>query len=232
MAINPAEFNKLWKGPVIRTGVITVIIPMLMCFLPSLYLYLAHGVFPDFKTAMRAWGMIATIYGAFYIVEPISYYPILGLTGTYVSFLSGNIGNLRVPCSAIAQAAVGAESGTPEGEIASTLGLCGSVITNLFFVSLAAVAGTALLELLPPSVQQAFKLYTVPAIFGAMLGQFGGKAPSLIVFGLAIPFFMLYAAPRMGLAFLATPWLVIIVSVFGTIAIARVLYTKGLIKKA
>lgn len=224
MAINPVEFNKLWKGPVIRTGVITVIIPMLMCFLPNLYLYIAHGVFPDFSTAMKAWGMIATIYGAFYIVEPLSYYPILGLTGTYISFLSGNIGNLRVPCSAIAQEAVGAESGTPEGEIASTLGVCGSVITNLFFVSLAAVAGAVLLEALPAEIQSAFKLYTVPAIFGAMLGQFGSKLPSLIPFALAIPFFLLYVAPMIGLPFLATGWVVILFSVFGMIAVGRMFY--------
>lgn len=232
MAINQVEFNKLWKGPVVRTGVITVIIPMLMCFLPSLYLYVAHGVFPDFNTAMNAWAMIATIYGAFYVVEPISYYPILGLTGTYISFLSGNIGNLRVPCSAIAQEAVGAKSGTPESEIASTLGICGSVITNLFFVSLAAVAGAALLGILPAAVQEAFKLYTVPAIFGAMLGQFGSKMPSLIPFALAIPFFMLYIAPMIGLGILATPWMVIVASVFGTIAIGRLFYVKSKGKKA
>lgn len=230
MSINSVEFNKLWKGPVIRTGIITVAIPMFMCFLPSLYLYVAHGVFPDFGTAMKAWGMIATIYGAFYVVEPISYYPILGLTGTYVSFLSGNISNLRVPCSAIAQEAVGAEAGTPEGEIASTLGLCGSVITNLFFVSLAAVAGAALLGLLPEWAQNGFKLYTTPAIFGAMLGQFGSKVPILIPVAVIIPFFMLYLAPLMGLSFLATPWVVIIVAVFGTIGIARAFYAKGIIK--
>lgn len=230
MAINPVEFNRLWKGPVVRTGVITVVIPMVMCFLPSLYLYMAHGVFPDFSTAMKAWGMIATIYGAFYIVEPISYYPILGLTGTYVSFVSGNISNLRVPCSAIAQEAVGAEAGSPEGEIASTLGLCGSVITNLFFVSLAAVSGAALLALLPGPVQEAFKAYTVPAIFGAMLGQFGSKIPPLIVTAIVVPFLLLYAVPLVGLSFLAVPWFAIMASIFGTIAVGRVLYVNGIIK--
>lgn len=230
MAISSVEFNKLWKGPVVRVGIITVVIPLVMCFLPNLYLYLAHGVFPDVSTALKAWGMIATIYGAFYIVEPVSYYPILGLTGTYISFVSGNIGNLRVPCSAIAQEAVGAEPGSPEGEIASTLGLCGSVITNLFFVSLAAVAGAALLGLFPEVVQNAFRFYTVPAIFGAMMGQFGSKIPSLIVFAVVIPFLMLYIAPMVGLGILATPWVVIIASIFGTIAAARVLYIKGIIK--
>lgn len=229
MSINPVEFEKRWKGPVVRTGVITVVIPMFMCFLPCLYLYIVHGVFPEWGVAMQAWAMVATTYGAFYIVEPLSYYPILGMTGTYISFLSGNIGNLRVPCSAVAQEAVGAEPGTPEGEIASTLGLTGSVVTNLFFVSLAAVAGAALLGLLPEVVQDAFKAYTVPAIFGAMLGQFGSKTPILIIFGLGIPMLLLYVAPMIGLAILATPWIVIMASVFGTIFAARILFQRGVL---
>jgi hypothetical protein len=230
MSINAAEFEKLWRGPVIKTGVISVIIPMFMCFLPSLYLYMAHGVFPPFGVALKAWGMIAAIYGAFYIVEPISYYPVLGLTGTYISFLSGNISNLRLPCSAVAQEAVGTEPGTPESEIVSTIGLAGSVLTNLFFVSLAAVAGAAILGLLPAAVQEAFRAYTVPAIFGAMMGQFGSKAPLLAIFSFAIPMALLYVAPMIGLAFLSAPWIVIVASVFGTVLIARAFFKRGMLR--
>lgn len=230
MNTNSPESKQLWTTPVVRLGIMSVILPMLMCFLPSAYLYVFHGAIPTFDEAMRAWGMIAVIYGAFYVVEPISYYPILGLTGTYISFLSGNISNVRIPCAAIAQEVAGTETGTVEAEIISTLGLAGSVVTNLFFVSLAAVAGTALLNLLPPAVQDVFKAYTVPAIFGATLGQFGMKAPILIVFALAIPFFILYGAPMMGLAFISKPWIAIAASVFGTIAIARVFFKKGLLK--
>jgi hypothetical protein len=214
---------------VVRTGVVFVLIPMFMCFLPNLYLYMAHGVFPPLGVALKAWGMIAAIYGAFYIAEPISYYPVLGLTGTYISFLSGNISNLRLPCSAVAQESVGVEPGTPESEIVSTLGLAGSVLTNLLFVSLAAVAGAAILGLLPVPVQNAFKTYTVPAIFGAMMGQFGAKAPILAVFSFAIPMLLLYAAPMAGLGFLSAPWIVIMASVFGTVAMARVLFNRGLV---
>lgn len=227
MSINVEQFNKLWKGPVIRLGVVSVAIPMFMCFLPCVYLYVVHGAAPSFEEAMECWAMIAAIFGAFYVVEPLSYYPILGLTGTYISFLTGNISNLRVPCAAVAQEAVGTKPGTPESEIVATLGLTGSVVTNLFFVSLAAVAGAAILEMLPPTVQSVFKSYTVPAIFGAMMGQFGIKAPLLIPFCFAIPMFLLYFAPMMGLAFLAKPWIVIASSVFGTILIARFFFNKG-----
>jgi hypothetical protein len=224
------EFNKLWKEPVVRLGMVTVLIPAAMCFLPNIYLYVVYGAAPTFQEAMRAWGMIATIFGAFYIVEPISYYPILGLTGTYISFLAGNISNVRIPSAAVAQEVAGTETGTLEAEIVATLGVTGSVVTNLFFVSLAAVAGAYILSLLPLSVQNAFKSYTVPAIFGAIFVQFGMKAPSLILFAIAIPFLMLYAAPLAGLPFLATPWLVIVASVFGTILIARILFKLGVLK--
>jgi hypothetical protein len=230
MTTNTPEYKKLWREPAVRLGVITVLIPTVMCFLPNLYLYLVHGVAPSFDEAMRAWGMVAVLFGAFYIVEPISYYPILGLTGTYISFLSGNNSNIRMPCAAIAQEVVGTETGTLESEIVATLGVAGSVVTNLFFVSLAAVAGAALLNLFPVSVQNAFKTYTVPAIFGAMMGQFGLKAPILVVFAFAIPILFLYFAPLAGLTFLAKPWIAIIASVFGTVAIARLFFKKGILK--
>ncbi|MDR3265516.1 MAG: hypothetical protein LBT15_05860 [Synergistaceae bacterium] len=229
MSIDSGEFNKLWKGPVIRIGIVTVGIPMVMCFLPNLYLYMMHGVFPPISVALSAWGMVAATFGAFYVVEPISYYPILGLTGTYISFLSGNIGNLRLPCAAVAQEVAGTEPGTPESELIATLGITGSVVTNLFFTSLAALAGAAILEILPPAIQNAFKVYTVPAIFGAMMGQFGAKIPVLVPIGLGIPLFLLYVAPMIGLGFLAAPWIVIVASVFGTILVSRAFFKKGIV---
>lgn len=229
MAINQAEFDKLWRGPVIRTGIITVLVPMFMCFLPSLYLYIAHGAYPSFEVAMKSWGMVASIYAAFYFVEPISYYPILGMTGTYISFLSGNIGNLRVPCAAVALDIANEQSGTPEAEMISTIAISGSVVTNLFFVSLAAIAGATLLGMLPLSIQNAFKAYTVPAIFGAMFGQFGMKYPVLAIFAFGIPMFLLYGAPMLGFAFLAQAWIVIASAVFGTILMGRLFYKMKII---
>ena len=223
------EFENIWKKPVIKIGVVTVLIPMLMCFLPNLYLYMKFGVFPPISVALKSWGMIAAIFGAFYVVEPVSYYPVLGLTGTYISFLSGNIGNLRLPCSAVAQEVVGVEAGTPEAEIISTLGVSGSVVTNLFFTTLAAVAGAALLAIFPEPIAIAFKQYTVAAIFGAVFGQFTLKYPKLAVAGIAIPLLIYIVAPKIGLGFLTQTWIVIVASVFGTIAVGRLLYKKGLL---
>ncbi len=61
--------------------------------------------------------MVALSFGAFYVVEPISYYAALGLTGTYLSFLSGNIGNMRVPCATMALETTESEPGTLQAEV-------------------------------------------------------------------------------------------------------------------
>ncbi len=219
------DFNTIWRPSVVRIGVITVLLPAALSFLPCVYLFAQFGVFPPLHTALKAWGMIFAIFGAFYFVEPVSYYPILGLSGTYISFLTGNIGNLRLPCSAVAQEVVGVEAGTDEAEIISTLGVSGSVLTNLVFVTIAALAGAALLAAFPAPIALAFKKYTVAAIFGAVFGQFTLKYPLLAIFGLVIPL-GLYLS---GIPFLGQTWFVIIASVFGTIAIGRMLYKKGLL---
>ena len=173
------DFTDMWNGRVIRIGWITVLIGALFAFLPSLYLWIVYKVFPPLPMALKAWGLVATAFGAFYVVEPVSYYAVLGLSGTYMGFLSGNIGNLRVPCAAMALEVTEAESGTPEAEIAATLGIAGSIITNLIGVTLAAVVGAALISIFPPVIAEAFKTYTVPAIFGAVFGQFAIRYPKV-----------------------------------------------------
>jgi hypothetical protein len=213
------EFNEIWNKPVIKIGMITVLTGTFMSFLPCFYLYFAHGIIPNIPTILKGWGMIASLFGALYIVEPISYYSVLGLAGTYLSFLSGNISNVRLPCAAMALEATETKPATKEAEVVSTLGITGSIITNLVAVTLAAFIGTALIKILPPVIADAFKNYTVPAIFGAVFGQFSLKYPKLAVFGIGIPIILRLTTKLPG-------WVLIIASVFGTIAIGRIMYSK------
>ena len=214
--MNNQEFDKLWKGPVIKIGMYTFLSAAVLSFLPVLYLYVVHGVIPPLSIALKSWGMIAALFGAFYIVEPVSYYAILGLAGTYMSFLAGNISNLRLPCAAMALEATDTPSGTKEAEVVSTLGIAGSIITNLIGVTLAAFVGTALIKVFPPVIADAFRTYTVPAIFGAVFGQFAIKFPKLGIIGFGIPVIL-----RLTTSLPA--WALIIASVFGTIIAAKLM---------
>lgn len=212
------EFNKVWKKPVIKIGMATLLSSVIFSFFPVLFLYFRYGVFPPLDIALKAWGMIATIFGAMYFVEPISFYSILGLSGTYMSFLSGNIGNLRLPCAAMALEITETEPGTQEAEVISTIGIAGSIIVNVIGTTSAAFIGAKVISLLPEAVVNGLSTFTAPAIFGAMFGSFAIKYPKLAIFGLGIPVGIRLLAPT------APAYIIIISAVFGTILIARVFH--------
>lgn len=216
--MNSKEFDRYWNVPVKRIGMITIGIAAMTTFLPCIYVMITQQVFPPISVVLKAWGMIATSFAALYIVEPVSFYSVLGLSGTYLSFLSGNIGNIRVPAAAMALEVTDTTQGTQEAEVVSTLGITGSIITNIFFVTLAAFLGTALIKILPEVISEAFKNYTAPAIFGAVFGQFAIKYPKLAIFAFIIPVGMRIMVP-------STPgWVLIILGVVGTIALSKALY--------
>lgn len=93
------EIMKQWKKSSIVIGSPTNILAALTSFIPVIWLCTTYDCWPLISTVLTAWGMVAASFGAFYFVEPVSYYAALGMTGTYLSFLSGNIGNMRVPCA-------------------------------------------------------------------------------------------------------------------------------------
>ena len=208
-----SKYEQSFTQPIIKYGRMTNLLAFFLCFLPALTVWLVFDTFPGVENIFTGWVMIASIYLVYAIVEPISYYPILGLPGTYMSFLSGNIGNMRVPCSAIAQEAVGTTPGSKKAELVSTLAIAGSMITNLVVVTAAALGGAALMSIFPPVVIEAFN-YASPAIFGAMFSMYASKNLKYGSFALVLVLIMLLVIKVLP-AFAMIP-----IAVFGTVAFA------------
>ena len=166
--------------------------------------------------------MIAASFAGFYFVEPISYYASLGMTGTYLSFLSGNIGNMRVPCAALALDVTDSTPGTIQAEVVSTMAICGSIITNLIGTTSAVIVGAGVLAILPEFIASGLTKYASSAIFGATFGNFAIKYPKVAVFALIIPILLKKFTPLPAA-------LVIVCTVFGTLFIARFMYKKGML---
>lgn len=205
-----------------RIGSPTNILAALTAFLPVIWLCTTYNCWPPVSTILTAWGMVAASFGAFYFVEPISYYAALGMTGTYLSFLSGNIGNMRVPCAALALDVTKSETGTIQAEVVSTMAICGSIVTNLIGTTSAVIIGGAVLAVLPGFIVAGLTKYASSAIFGATFGNFAIKYPKIAVFALLIPVVLKMFT---GLPAAA----VIVCTVFGTLLIARVFYQKGML---
>ena len=59
------------------------------------------------------------------------YAPMLGAGGSYLSFVTGNISNLKLPCALEALQNSGYDANSEEGEIISTISISLLKITNL-----------------------------------------------------------------------------------------------------
>lgn len=217
------DYMKNWKKACIMIGTPTNLIAAFTAFIPVLYLCVTYKCWPDLSLVLSAWGMTVVAFGAFYIVEPVSYYAALGMSGTYLGFLSGNIGNMRVPCASLALDVTNSDAGTMQAEIVSTMAICGSIVTNLIATTLAAFVGAGIVAVLPEMVKVGLQSYASAAIFGATFGNFSLKQPKLAVFGIGIPVIL-----KVLTAFIGIPaWFIIVASVFGTVGIARLFYMRS-----
>ncbi len=100
--------------------------------------------------------------------------------------------------------------GTKKAELVSTLGIAGSIITNLIITTIAALGGAAIIAVLPPVVLEAFK-YVSTGIFAATFAMYFVKKPILGIFALVVCLTMLLAIPGLP-TFVMIP-----VAVFSTI---------------
>lgn len=218
------SYDQVFTKKIIFTGKWTILVAIALCFLPAIYLWMRYGAIPPVKNILTGWFLIASIYGAFYIVEPISYFTILGISGTYMSFLSGNIGNIRVPASAVAQDTLGVEPGSQKAELVSTISIAGSIITNLVIVTIGAFAGGAIISVLPKYVTTAFG-FVFPSIMGALLTMFALKFYKYAVVGLAVGIII-------TLTNIVPVWLAVPLCVFSTAFVAVMDYKKQAKKQA
>ncbi len=159
-----------------RLGVATLLLGLMLSLLPGVYLSFVLGAWPGFEAVLRAFIAIAAFVGVIWIIEPLSYFPMLGVAGSYMSFLSGNIGNMRLPVVIACQTAVNAEVASKKAEVVAVIGIAVSVIINLAFVLAMVLLGNAILDQLPRFAIDMLKNYTLPAIYAAVFMMFLGSA--------------------------------------------------------
>ena len=133
-----------------------------------LAIWLIFGAAPDFKGLLL--GLIATapMYWAVGVVEVITYIPMLGAGGSYLSFVTGNISNLKLPCAlgALEQAEVKANS--EEGEVISTVAIAVSSIVTTIIIILGVLLITPLTPILNSEALAPAFAQMLPALFGGL----------------------------------------------------------------
>ena len=212
---------------IVRYGKATGWLAVLLSFGPALVLAAIYGIVPPTTAIITAFIAMASAVGVNWFVEPISYFPIIGVAGTYMAFISGNISNLRIPAAAVAQRIAGVEPGTPEGNIVATLGMAVSVLVNTLILAIGVLAGSTILARLPANIIEAFN-YLLPSLFGAIFVQFALMKLKLAPIALGIALALTLTVNMGWFDFLPgrPTYLVTLGAVFGTIGIAVAMHKR------
>ena len=206
----------------IKWGRLTSLLGVVASFVPLAVLAIVFDIMPALDAIVAAATIRISACVVYYFVEPISFQPVLGIPGTYMAFLSGNISNLRVPCSSVAQKAAGVEEGTPEGAVLSTIGVAVSIVVNLLILTAGVLLGAQIIAMIPESLVSAL-VYLVPALYGAMLMQMVLYAPKIAAIAVPLGIITLVIS-KTGLF---DSSVAILISVFGSIIIGRMLMKTG-----
>ncbi|WP_109473209.1 hypothetical protein [Ornithinimicrobium cavernae] len=121
---------------------------------------------------LTAFLAVAAVYGAFYVIEPVTYFPILGPAGMYQAFLIGNIANKLVPSAIVAQSTIEARPGTRKAAYAATAGISGAAAVHVIsLLLLVGLLGTWIVSVMPESITDVARLYILPSILGGVMVQ-------------------------------------------------------------
>ena len=218
--------NLSYIDSVHRAGRIWNIGVMILLLAFPISVAIIWGAAPDWDGLLV--GLIATapMYWAVGAIETVTYVPMLGAGGSYLSFVTGNISNLKLPCAlnALEQNEVSANS--EEGEVISTIAIATSSIVTTIIIILGVLLIVPLTPVLQaPVLQPAFE-QMLPALFGGLGVAFVSKNWKLAVAPVVLMLILFVFVPALNAG---TVGIMVPVSAVITIIIGRVLYKKGML---
>ena len=169
-----------------RLGKILLLISMILLLSVPFVIGALNSVMPGLGGFLSGMAKVGIIYIPVAIVEFLVYTPMLGVGGSYISFLTGNVTNMKIPCAMNARDMARTTVGTPENEIISTI----STATSAIVTTLVIVVGVLLIVPLQPVLQSETLLpafnNVVPALFGALGLKYFAKSPKIAVIPLLL----------------------------------------------
>lgn len=190
-------FLKDFNNSLHRIGRWTALLTVLLFLAFPVLVSVVFQVSIDWNGFLAGFAKVGIIYIPVAIVEFLVYAPMLGVGGSYLSFLTGNVTNMRIPCVMNAKDIAGTETGTPEHEIISTISVATSAITTTLVI----VLGVILLVPLQPVLQNETLLpafnNVVPALFGALGIKYFMKSPKIAVIPLLLMSLLCIFVPSM-----------------------------------
>ena len=218
--------NLTYLDSVHRDGRVWNLSMMVLLFLFPVAVAVIYDAMPDWNGFLL--GLIATapMYWAVGVVETFTYVPMLGAGGSYLSFVTGNISNLKLPVALNALEQADVKVNSEEGEIVSTISIAVSSIVTTLIIILGVILITPLTPVLDSPVLEPAFAQILPALFGGLGVVFVSKNWKIAVAPIILMLALFIAVPALNAG---TVGIMVPVGVLFTLAVSRVLYKKNLL---
>lgn len=150
-------------------------IPLVICAI--------YSCFPDFGLVLQSGTGLLAMFIPIAISEVFSYAPVLG-SASYITFITGNISNLKLPCALNALEMADVEQNTDAGDAVATVAVAVSSIVTTVIIVLGVLLLVPLQPILESEPVKIAGSYMLPALYGCLfLSQMTSKAGGTVIKG-------------------------------------------------
>ncbi|MBR0121775.1 MAG: hypothetical protein IJM10_08325 [Clostridia bacterium] len=189
---------------------------------------IAFNAWPSLSVIGKVLLTLVPLYWVTAIIEVVTYVPMLGAGGTYLSFVTGNISNLKLPCGLNAMENAKVRANTEEGEVITTIAIAVSSLTTTVIIAVGVLAFAPILPRITAegSVFKAAFNNVLPALFGALGAGYFVKHWRLAFAPVIVGVIVLVFAPETGVGILM--FITIVASLVGAALIYKNLLSDAL----
>lgn len=172
MEANDMKKNSDYMESVHRTGRIGSLIALALMVGIPIFMCAVYDCFPSFSKIIQAAAGILAMMLPLDFSEIIGYAPILG-SSSYITFITGNVMNLKLPVVISAQQIAKVEANTEEADAVSSYAVAISSIETIVIIAVCVLLLKPLEPVFEMPVVKTATQYVIPALFGSlMLGLF------------------------------------------------------------
>ena len=218
--------NMSYMDSVHRDGTIWNLSMMVLLILFPIAVCLIFGVMPDWAALWTGILLTAPMYWTVGVIETITFVPMLGAGGAYLSFVTGNISNLKLPCALNALEQNNVSANSEEGEVISTIAIATSSIVTTLIIIIGVICIVPLTPILAAPVLEPAFAQILPALFGGLGVAFVSKNFKIAIAPIVLMLILFIFIPALNGG---TVGIMVPVSALFTIAMARIMYKKGVL---
>ncbi len=206
------KYGKIW---IWTAAFVVLMVPVVAC--------IAYNAWPPIIPLLQGLLGVAPMFWTVGVIEVITYTPMLGIGGTYLGFVTGNITSIKAPAALSAMQNMGVDADSEEGEVVSTIAIATSSIVTTLIIAAGVAMLMSISELLnSPTLAPAFE-NILPALFGGLGVVYISKNWKLAITPLIFMIALFLIVPSLASAV----GVLVPVGIIITMGAGRIMYKKG-----